>query len=162
MKLVRLTLFSSFMLAATAPAQDGSETATNRTPAGAQQFITRMRPPVMFVGRSHYIVMGASSSEACKTEFVGTTATFSDSAFHPDSGAPQQPFVLDWSTVEDITTDEDNDGGAKFYLASMRTPQGAYPGGVHLWFSVALTRDRVVAAAQYLRGACDKNKDSGF
>lgn len=140
------------MLAFPALAQDGSETATNRTPANAQAFIRAMPPFVVSAWRrsghswtGDMDITQLSAPEACVTVLTVQSA----------SGA--QDIRIDWNLVDDVAT-----GGGPKGPAAIVDQRIDYPAVLHMTFRGEEQRDRVRAAMQYLKSACDKAAQLGF
>lgn len=76
----------------------------------------------------------------------------------PAPAKPPVAMVIDWSKVEQITGLD----GSPYFGVELKTPSEIDSPIKTLYYSVANTRDRVLAAAQYLQTACDTTKDLGF
>jgi membrane-associated protease RseP (regulator of RpoE activity) len=76
----------------------------------------------------------------------------------PIAPNPAGSVVIDWSKVQQVTTSQ----SPGIFFVSLTTPGDAKSPVKWISFSVAATRDRVFAAAQYLQEACDKTKELGF
>jgi membrane-associated protease RseP (regulator of RpoE activity) len=76
----------------------------------------------------------------------------------PIAPNPAGSVVIDWSKVQQVTTSQ----VPGIFFVSLTTPGDAKSPVKWISFSVAATRDRVFAAAQYLQEACDKTKELGF
>lgn len=160
MKHFRISAFALFVAALSTPAlaQDGSETAANRTPVRAQQFLAAM-PPTMVAAKDQLsMVKSAESTDVCKTVFaVQQAKTVGGTQFVIDDTKREEQIVLDWSDVETVSV-----GGTTFALINLITSHSAFSKQWTLYFASPDTRDRSYAAAQYLRTACDKTKELGF
>jgi hypothetical protein len=87
-----------------------------------------------------------------------TAAGFIELSADPAS-VPTAPLVvsIDWSKVQQVTSGIE---GPRHWIALI-TPDDV-GGNRGFYYTVAETRDRVLAAAQYLKTACDQTKDLGF
>lgn len=146
-------VLAAVLLAAPALAQDGSETATNRTPANAQKFIQTMPPYIVSAFRRSTLawadnmsVTGVSSPEACVTVLTAATS----------SGT--EDIRIDWSVVDRVSLDASGPNGPAVGL-SLRID---YPAALHITFTGSEQRNRVGAAMQYLKSSCDKAAQLGF
>lgn len=71
---------------------------------------------------------------------------------------PLTEMIIDWSTVQAV---ESGDAAPGPYIL-LRTPGDPASKDKLLYYAVAQTRDRAMAAAQFLQTACDTTKDLGF
>lgn len=152
--------FLALMLAAIATpamAQDGSEAALSRTPVNAQLFLQKFPPNWISMNKSTAWIQTMTSTDACITEFSGPLMLRADDgSFGPNPNSPVQHYRIDWSQVEAIA------GSDVLVNFSLRTPKSEISTGFVLMYSVPETRDRALAAAQYLKTACDKGGQLGF
>lgn len=149
-----------------ASAQDGSEAVTARTPASAQKFLAARLPDHLTVSTNivynpdgsyrskpvNYRAIAAASPDACTT--VYTTQNIG-------SGA-EETIRVDWSKTDKVgegeTTQADN---SRYFTAELDMPKQTPP-NLSIGYDLKEIRDRVLAAAKYLKSACDKTADTGF
>lgn len=71
---------------------------------------------------------------------------------------PPVEMVIDWSKVEQVMAT----GQSPHFGIELKTPSETQSSVKALYYPVANTRDRALAAAQYLQTACDQTKELGF
>lgn len=157
---IAFTVSALLALATPALAQDGSEAVANRTPASAQKFLSTLLPYQFNGDGKPFVTTAITSTDACKTELIGDEIAFNAGKgdFLPTPGKEGQHLVIDWSTVEKIA----EVGGTPDAVIALSTPNSSHPQGWILAYKLSETRDRVIAAARYLKDACDKTKELGF
>jgi hypothetical protein len=72
--------------------------------------------------------------------------------------AKPETISIEWSKVEEVLA-SDNSLGTTIFL---RSPAGSAQSATWLTYNAKLTGDRIFAAAQYLKDACDRSKELGF
>lgn len=76
----------------------------------------------------------------------------------PDAPKPVLQLIIDWSKVQGV----ESGGNGNFNFVKLKTPNNAGSEQKYLFYAVPETRDRVLAAAQYLKTACDQSAELGF
>jgi membrane-associated protease RseP (regulator of RpoE activity) len=94
------------------------------------------------------------------TLYIVAKPTLSPQVLNEAPADAISPFhlIVDWSKVQAV------EGGGKENLnfVLINTPNDTQAEKKYLYYSVAETRDRVLAAAQYLQSVCDQTKELGF
>jgi membrane-associated protease RseP (regulator of RpoE activity) len=128
-------------------------------PMASTADLTQAFTVAVYEKRTMAVVFRRGKTEMTTTLSAGAAADGSYTEMQVDAAmrAPQT-MTLDWSMVEEVKT---SDYGASHWV-SMMTPKDTKRPVWHYHYTVTQTRDRVFAAAQYLKEACDRSKELGF